>query len=71
MSEGHPDAGADEERDTDLGDMTDDGEVELNLPREDAVEQDPPGEDVRDQPGSPAYGDVGDKSGGTVSVGAP
>ena len=54
MSEGHPDAGADEERDTDFGDMTDDGEVELNLPREDAVERDPPGEDVRDLLGATA-----------------
>ena len=56
MSEGHPDAGADEEYDTDFGDMTDDGEVELNLPREDAVERDPSGEDVHDLPGATAPG---------------
>ena len=54
MSEGHPDA--EEERETDFGDMTDDGEVELNLPREDAVERDPPGEDVRDLPGATTSG---------------
>ena len=48
MSDGHSDAGTGEERDTGSGDMTDDGEVELNLPREDAVERDPPGEDVWD-----------------------
>ena len=56
MSEGHSDAGAGEEHDTDSGDMTDDGEVELNLPREDAVERDPPGEDVQDLPGATASG---------------
>ena len=56
MSDGHSDAGAGEERETDSGDMTDDGEVELNLPREDAVEWDPPGEDVRDLPGTTASG---------------
>ena len=56
MSDGHSDAGAGEERETDSGDMTDDGEVELNLPREDAVERDPPGEDVRDLPGTTASG---------------
>ena len=32
MSEGHPDAGSDEERDMDSGDMTDDEETELKLP---------------------------------------
>ena len=46
MSDGHSDVGAGEERDMDSGDMTNDGEVELNLPREDAVERDPPGEDT-------------------------
>ena len=40
----------------DFGDMTDDGEVELNLPLEDAVERDPPGEDVWDLPGATASG---------------
>ena len=52
MSEGHPEVGADGERDIDFGDMTDDEEVELNLPREEAVERDPPGEDTRDLPGA-------------------
>ena len=56
MSEGHTEAGADEERDIDFEDMTDDEEVELNLPREDAVERDPPGEDVRYLPGATASG---------------
>ena len=56
MSDGHSDVGAGEERDIDFGNKTDDGEVELNLPREDAMEQDPPGEDVRDLPGSTASG---------------
>ena len=32
MSDGYSDVGAGEERDIDFGDMTDDGEVELNLP---------------------------------------
>ena len=36
--------------------MTDDGEVELNIPREDAMERDPLGEDVRDLPGATALG---------------
>ena len=56
MSDGHSDVGAGEERDIDFGDMTDDGEVELNLPRDDAMERDPPGEDVRDLPGATASG---------------
>ena len=47
--------GADEERDTDFGDMTDGGE-ELNLPREDTVERDPPGEDIRNLPRATASG---------------
>ena len=54
MSEGNPDAGADEERDMDFRDMTDGEEVELNLPREDAVKRNPPGEDIRDLPGATA-----------------
>ena len=37
MSEGHPE---DDERDIDFEDITDDEEVELNLPREGAVELD-------------------------------
>ena len=37
--------------------MTDDGEVELNLPREDAIEWDPPREDVRIYRGHPASGE--------------
>ena len=46
MSEGHPEAGTDGERDIDFGDMTDDEEVELNLLREEAVERDPLGGDL-------------------------
>ena len=53
MSEGHSE---DEERDIDFEDITDDEEVELNLPREGAVERDPPGEDVRDLPTATASG---------------
>ena len=56
MSDGHSDVGAGEEHDIDFGDMTDDGEVELNLPREDTMERNPPGEDVRDLPGATASG---------------
>ena len=56
MSDGHSDAGGGDEHDTDSGDMTDDGEVELNLPRKDAMERDLPGEDVRDLPGATASG---------------
>ena len=41
ISDGHSDAGAVEERDTNSRDMTDAGEVEMNLPREDAMERDP------------------------------
>ena len=33
------------------GDVTDDGEVQLNLPREEDMERNLPGEDVRDLPG--------------------
>ena len=56
MSEGHPEAGADEERDIDFEDITDDEEVELNLPRAGAIERDLLGEDVRDLPGATASG---------------
>ena len=56
MSDGHSDAETGEERDRDFGGMTDDGEVELNFPREDATERDPPGEDVPDSPGATASG---------------
>ena len=65
MSDGHSDVRAGEERDIDFRNMTDDGKVELNLPREDAMERDPPG----GRAGS--TGGVSDKSGGTVFVGAP
>ena len=56
MSDGHSDVGAGEERDIDFGDMTNDGELELNLPLEDDMERDPPGEDIRDLPGATASG---------------
>ena len=56
MSDGHPEVGAGRERIIDFGDLTDDGEVELNLPREEDMERDPPGEDVRDLPGATASG---------------
>ena len=56
MSDGHPDVGAGRERIIDFGDLTDDGEVELNLPRDEDMERDPPGEDVRDLPGATASG---------------
>ena len=67
MSDGHSDVGAGEERDIDFGDMTDDGEVELNLPREDAMERDPPGRGRPGSTGGHRLGDVSDKSGGMVS----
>ena len=56
MSDGHPEVMAGKERDIDFGDVTDDGEVELNLPREKEMERDPPGEDVRDLPGDTTSG---------------
>ena len=59
MSEGHPKAGTDGERDIDFGDMTE--EVELNLPREEAVERDPLGEDARDLPGVTSSGESATK----------
>ena len=43
----------------------------LNLPREQEMERDPPGEDVRDLSGGYRFGSVSDKQGGTVTVGAP
>ena len=48
MSNGHSDAGAGVERETDPRDVTDDGEIELNLPREDTKERDRPREDIRE-----------------------
>ena len=36
--------------------MTDDGEVQLNLPREEDMERNLPGKDVRDLPGETASG---------------
>ena len=54
MSDGHTDVRAGRERVMDFRDSTDDGEVELNLPREEDTERDPPGEDVRDMPGATA-----------------
>ena len=56
MGEGHPEAGTDGECEIDFGDTTDDEEVELNLPREEAVERDPLGEDARDIPGVTSSG---------------
>ena len=53
MSDGHSDVGAGEECDIDFGNFTDD------LPREDVMERDPPGEDVRDLPGPPLRGASG------------
>ena len=55
MSDGHPEVGAGKECVIDFGDLTDDGEVELNLPREEDMERDPPGEDIRDLPGAPLW----------------
>ena len=40
----------------DFGDVTDDGEVLLNVPREEDMEQNLPGEDVRDLQGDTASG---------------
>ena len=59
MSDAHSDVGAGEERDIDFENLTDDGEVELNLSRDDAMERDPPGEDVWDLPAATASGAAG------------
>ena len=48
--------GAGEEREADPGNVTDDGEIELNLPREVMEEQDRPCEDIRESPGAAASG---------------
>ena len=40
----------------DFGDATDDGEVQLNLPREEDMERNLPAEDARDLPGETASG---------------
>ena len=56
MSDDHSDVGAGEERKADPGNVTDDGEVELNLPREVMEEQDRPREDIREYPGATASG---------------
>ena len=56
MSDGHSDAGAGVERETDPRDVTDDGEIELNLPREDTEEWDRPREDIREFSGVTASG---------------
>ena len=47
MSDDHSDVGASEEHEADPVDMTDDGEVELNLPREVVEEQVRPCEEIR------------------------
>ena len=48
MSDGHSDVGAGVERETDPRDVTDGGEIELNLPREDIEEQERPREDIQE-----------------------
>ena len=53
MNEGHSE---DEDRNLDFEEVTDDEEVELNLPREGTGLWDPPGEEVRDLPGTTASG---------------
>ena len=40
----------------DFGDAMDDGEVQLNLPREEDMERNLPAEDARDLPGETASG---------------
>ena len=50
MSDGHPDAGVREEHEADSVDITDDGEVELNLPREVVDEQVRPRKEIRWEP---------------------
>ena len=51
MSDDHSDVGA-TEHEADHADMTDDGEVELNLPRETVEEQIRTSEDIRKLPGA-------------------
>ena len=56
MSDDHSDVGAWEEREANPGNVTGDGEVELNLPREVMEEQDQSREDIRESPGATASG---------------
>ena len=52
MSDDHSDVGVSAEHEADAVDMTNDGEVELNLPREVVEEQVRPREDIRKPPGA-------------------
>ena len=52
MSDDHSDVGASEEHEADPVDMTDDGEVELNLPWDVVEQQVRPREDIRKPPGA-------------------
>ena len=54
--DGHPEVRTWEECVMDFGDVTDDGEVQLNLPREEDMERNLPGEDIRDLLGETASG---------------
>ena len=53
----------------DLEDLTDDGEVALNLPHKGAEERDPSGEEIETCRGPPFRG-AGNSAGGMVSDGA-
>ena len=54
--DGHPEVRTWKECVMDFGDVTDDGEVQLNLPREEDMERNLPAEDARDLPGESALG---------------
>ena len=54
--DGHPEVRTGKECVMDFGDVTDDGEVQLNLPREEDMERNLPGGGVRDLPGDTASG---------------
>ena len=56
MSDDHSDVGAGGERKTDPVYVTDDGEVQLNMPREVMEEQDRPREYIRESTGATASG---------------
>ena len=56
MSDGHQEVRTGKERVMDFGDVTDDGEVQLNLPREEEMERNVSGEDAQDLPGDNTSG---------------
>ena len=70
MSDGHYDAGAGVKRETDPRDVTDDGEIELNLPGRTSRRGSDPKRIIGNFRGHRLRHDGG-KSGGTSLIGAP